>query len=281
MNNNKMNDSKLSYYMFDWDDNLLIMPTILYLEHFVNGEWLKTEISSAKYNIVRKKVIDYYDGKNSKWRFLNNNSTDTYINFKDCGLYGNKIFLQDTIKAIKTNSFGPVWNDFINCIINGRIFLIITARGHEPEIIRNTIKWIIFNYLNDEQLKLMIYNIKTINVDFNNNNDLTNEELIDFYLDSCDFIGITSNWFFDKFKIQKQSFINPSIYKPIAVKYFINKVNKFGNYLDKKITVGFSDDDLETTININEMFKYDLSQQYPIIDFTSYHTTNKGKIKLK
>ena len=42
------------YYIFDWDDNILHMPTKIYLEERGDdGEWHPVEVSTSVFSIVR------------------------------------------------------------------------------------------------------------------------------------------------------------------------------------------------------------------------------------
>jgi hypothetical protein len=64
---------------------------------------------------------------------------DPFRNFRT---EGDKAFLVDAMLA-KT---GPAWSDFVECVNNGSIFSIITARGHNPK----TIKEGVYNYIISE-----------------------------------------------------------------------------------------------------------------------------------
>jgi hypothetical protein len=49
--------------------------------------------------------------------------------------------------------------------------------------------------------------------------------------------------------------MSPEKYKAIAVRYFTEKVNKFGKQINRKIKVGFSDDDIRNVEVIKKHFK--------------------------
>jgi hypothetical protein len=63
-------------------------------------------------------------------------SENPYRNFRTDG---DKDFLVDAMNA----KIGPAFNDFKEAINNGSIFSIITARGHNP----NTLKQAVYNYI--------------------------------------------------------------------------------------------------------------------------------------
>jgi hypothetical protein len=274
---NIITEKSLKYYCFDWDDNILVMPTMIHLEHYINNEWVKKDITTSEFTNVRKHLFNYYE-KNDKsaiWRFNNNEKDDSYSEFRDYGPRGRNAFLEDVKKSIRYNNYGPVWNEFINCIIGGHRFLIITARGHEPTTIKNAIKWIIYNVLNDDQRTEMINNLKCWNELFKiNHDDWEDKDYINYYLNLCYYIGIYSDWFKDNFN-SEGAVLLPEKYKAIAIKYFVEKISKFGDILNRDVEIGFSDDDLSTAESIQKYFKNELSYEFPI-EFSTWHTKNDG-----
>lgn len=277
---NKKNE--LIYYLFDWDDNILNMTTNIKLEHLINGVWVTETLDSEDFVKLRHLVKDYNEGKESEWRYVNNNPEITYSEFRDSGVRGDNAFIEDTINAINKKDFGPVWYDFIECLINGYLFAIVTARGHEPQSIQKTIKWIIFNYLTSEQLNRMIDNLKKFNILFSVYvKDLTNEELITRYLNNCDFAGISSKWFAERYNtIEARGTTSPEKYKIMVVKDFITKINGYGKKINRKIKIGFSDDDITNIQTMRDYFKYKLSEDFPDIEFHTYHTFKDGKYEI-
>ena len=49
------------YYIFDWDDNILHMPTKIHLEHLdgETGEWKPVAVSTAVFALVRTDSKNY------------------------------------------------------------------------------------------------------------------------------------------------------------------------------------------------------------------------------
>jgi len=272
----------LKYYMFDWDDNILVMPTMIHLEHKIRDEWIKMDVTTSEFTHVRKALFDYYetDDPNANWRFYNDTNKESFSEFRDFGPRGKKAFLEDTQKAIQYKKFGPVWGEFIDCVIEGNIFLIITARGHEPITIKHVVKWIVYNILTKTQRNKMVRNLKKWNELFNIKDEgWDNDDYIINYLNLCSFIGIKSDWFQKKFGEQGKV-SSPEKYKAVAIKHFVDKLPKFGEMVNMDIEVGFSDDDLATVESVHKYIKNELSLEYSI-DFHSYHTKVDGtKTKL-
>ena len=65
----------LSYYCFDWDDNLLSMPTRINMEKLVDGKWIPVAVSTEHFAEIRN------DKEN--WKL----GQDPFIEFCDDGLF--------------------------------------------------------------------------------------------------------------------------------------------------------------------------------------------------
>ena len=118
----------IEYYAFDWDDNIMIMPTQIILID-KNGEevGMSTEDFAEHRHQIGKEDFEY------KGRTIAGYATDPYRHFST---KGDKRFIIDSLLG-KT---GPEWNTFKNAINNGSIFSIVTARGHSPLTIRQSIE---------------------------------------------------------------------------------------------------------------------------------------------
>ena len=61
-----INKHSLRYYCFDWDDNILVMPTMIHLENYVDGQWEKMDITTSEFANVRSHLDQYYNKGNKK-----------------------------------------------------------------------------------------------------------------------------------------------------------------------------------------------------------------------
>lgn len=254
----------LKYYAFDWDDNILIMPTKIYMEKKEDGVWVPVEVSTREFAKVRKL---------ENWRTTPN----SFCEFIDYGPRGKNAFVEDVKMAVKNKQFGPSWDKFIECLIKGSIFAIITARGHEPDTIRKGVEWIIWNFLTKEERTEMGANLLAFKHLFDNdfdilNNDYTFKDLLDEYLDLCDFVGISSPSFMKKNNINYEA-SSPELSKLKALNNFINKVKKYGQLVDGETKLGFSDDD-EHNIEVIKKYFGEISSLYKDIKFSIFNTSN-------
>lgn len=245
----------LLYYAFDWDDNILSMPTVIHLEKKDGDSWIPVDVSTAEFALIRDDKENY--------RLLNGDPGAAYSDFRDNGPSGPGIFLEDTKKAIANNSFAPSWNDFIECLSNGAIFAIITARGHESETMRKGVEWIIDNVLTEQQLFSMYNHIAkfsylygTLGEDFPRllKETPSQNKLIEKYLDSCHFVGVSA-------PSRGGSPSNPEKAKEDALMEFIHDVDSHISELidlsgEKWVAmIGFSDDDVKNEKHIVDLIK--------------------------
>ena len=269
------NVDTLKYYIFDVDDNLLIMNTPIHFQHFENGKWIDVEVSSHEFAQIRKKYpSDYMD--NIEWRGDSNN---TFIEFRDFGPRGENAFVEDVKSAISKRSFGPSWEVFLDTLKKGRLFAIVTTRGHEPKTIRSAVQYIIDNVLSKKDKEEMIKNLQNFNEMFN----LPTTDTIEQYLDNCYFMGIMSQSFQDEFHyVPVGSKANQG--KQDAINKFTNYVRNFAKKTKLPLHIGFSDDDINYSNAAKELFmRMEKSLDFPE-NFYVFDTSNrnlKGGVKVK
>lgn len=240
-------DYKIHYYAFDYDDNILYMSTVIHMERKEGEKWIPEDVSTSKFSMIRSDV--------DNWRYPDNDPEKAFSDFRDYGPKGPGIFLDDTKKAISNKRFGPSWSDFIECLINGSLFAIITARGHDSETMKNVVKWIIDNILSEEQIYKMYNNLLKFSYLFDDDviedrivkGKPSDNELVKKYLDNCDFIGISN-------PKRGGSTRDPEKAKEAALLDFHEKINKFAAMRGFKAIIGFSDDDVKTANHIEDLY---------------------------
>ena len=239
----------LKYYAFDWDDNIVHMPTKIILKND-NGEdvGMSTEDFAEYRSIIGKENFDY------KGETVVGYSNNPFKNFRT---QGDKQFLVDVMNAKK----GPAFDDFKECINNGSIFSIITARGHNP----NTIKQAVYNYIVNDwggiSKKELLKNLRKYR-NFTGDIDMSDTDLIKFYLDL--------NKFYPVSYFSENAETNPEDLKVMAMQEFIDYIKEMAavinkrawlkndvsnNFIPSKPSIGFSDDDVKNVMTMNKNFK--------------------------
>ena len=240
-------------YVFDWDDNILCMRSTIKLEKKDGDEWVPVELSTSQYAIVRD---------NPKYRTLE--GEESFINFRD-----NKPFIVDTTYAIMNELYGPSFHKFKECILYGNDFAIITARGHDPEVILGGVIRIITITFSDEELSFLKSNI---NGKYDN--------LID-YLKNQSYYPVSSPKFNELVGIDT-NLHSTEKRKTLALDHYLDNMKSEEDIeLDAKFSIGFSDDDRSNVTFMEEHIKNKLLREHPGIHFVIYDTSNPSKINKK
>ena len=150
---------------------------------------------------------------------------------------------------------GPAWSDFVEAINNGSIFSIITARGHNPQSLKDVVYNLIVSDHNGINKDLLVKNLRKYR-DIVGMEDKSDMELIKDYLDMNRYYPVTFG---------QGSAANPEELKVLAMKEFLSYVKAQAKELGKKLyikdeiankfipSIGFSDDDIR---NVEVMSKH-------------------------
>ena len=245
------------YYAFDWDDNILHMPTPIHMVY----QGMPIDILPEQFAKIRK---------DPNWSL----GDKAFDEFRDCGPRGKAGFINDIDNAIANKKYGPSWNEFVRSIIDGDIIMIITARGHEPNILKSAVRHIIRKYFTPDQKRTMKQNLRNI---INNNNIeiKSKKSLINWYLDQCMFMGVYSNHFEKTFNISLTTAQSERA-KEMILDHFITELNTVNQNLGYQFTVGVSDDDNHNINVIKKFFKK--SQWSNVVGLYVYDTSNPENI---
>lgn len=239
----------MKYYAFDWDDNVVHMPTKIMLKTEDGDEIGMSTDDFAEYRHQIGKVPFNYKGD-----VIVGYTDEPFKNFQTPG---DKNFLIDAMRA----ELGPAFDDFREAINGGSIFSIITARGHKP----NTLKQAVYNYIidgfNGIDKEELVKNLKKYR-DISGEEDMTDDELIKTYLDMNRFHPVSYN--------DPEGAANPEEAKVRAMDKFVDYVRELSqelnkraflkkdvsnNFIPAKPTIGFSDDDIRNVEVMKKHFK--------------------------
>lgn len=237
-------------YVFDWDDNIIHMPTTIKMERLIKDDWVLEEVSTRNYAEIRG---------SDEYRYPLG-VADPYLNFSD-----NPQFIRDLSKALDNKDFGPSFLKFKECLMYGNDFAIITARGQLKEVILAGIVMIIGKTFYDDELNMMISNVGNINN----------------YLARQLMYPVTSpEMEFEELEEVEVDGPNIELRKVIALDTFIEKkVNGANEFeLDGKFSIGFSDDDQKNIKTIKDFIDKALKPKYPQLHFVVYDTSNPKNV---
>jgi hypothetical protein len=278
-------ERELRMYGLDWDDNILRMPTKIYLKDDL-GEvvGMATDDFAEYRHLIGKEPFDY------EGHSIVGFDDDAFRDFTHP-----ETFLTDTKKAIEKGRFAPSVDKFKENLIYGNPFSIITARGHNPQVLKKGVRLFIDMMLTDSEKETMVDNIKdalqyekTFSPSFLQRLDtLSDDQVIDLYLDERgEYYPVSSTEFGERFNLPiSGGAANPEHAKKVAIGHFVDKVFKnveklvqSGEY--KKVSFGFSDDDVRNVKASIEFLEDELSKMYPEIHFVVYDTSEGGKRKI-
>jgi hypothetical protein len=262
----------IKYYAFDWDDNLMKMPTqIILMSEDGNEVGMSTE-DFAEYRTEIGNTPFEYEGET-----IVGFGEDPFRYFRTAG---DSKFMKDIENAPLVR--GP-WSDFVEAINNGSVFSIITARGHHPNTLKKgVLKLILMGRGGLDKEKLVESLIKYREI--MGLKPVTDENwLIRDYLDRCKFYPVSYG---------EGSATNPEEGKVKAMEEFINYVKRMSfrlqkkeyqfindvsnNFVPKMPMVGFSDDDIR---NVEVMKKH--FEKKPDNILRTYHTKDDEKTMLE
>ena len=224
----------LKYYAFDWDDNIVFMPTKIMLVD-VNGEevGMSTHGFAQYRHLIGKQEFDY------EGHTIKDYATNPFRNFR---VEGDQQFLNDAPDA--TPAVNASFNDFKECVEGASIFAIITARGHNPETLKEGCKIYIATGFGGIDTSKVVQSIKKYKQLPNIPQELalaeTDDQLIDAYLKMC---------VFEPVSFGQGSAANPEQLKVTALDNFVEYVKRLARKIKKhategtKLSIGFSDDD--------------------------------------
>lgn len=257
---------ELKYYAFDWDDNIVHMPTKIIVKDDGGEEVGMSTSDFAEYRQkIGKEDFDY------QGHTIVGYAENPFRQFRT---EGDKKFLIDAMSAKP----GPAWNDFKEAVNNGSIFSIITARGHNP----NTLKEAVYNYIisNYEGIdsKEVLKNLKKYRT-FTDEENLSDDEILRAYLELNKYHPVAFG--------NEENAASPEELKVMAMDDFVNYIKAMAAVLNKKAflkkdlgnkftptkpTIGFSDDDPK---NIEVMRKHFKDKPDNVVTYSTAGGTKK------
>lgn len=160
-----------SFYFFDFDDNVVYLPTPLYLYDKNSGA--EKPVSTREYSIIAPEL-----GKPGPWLHYEvrlDPRTGSFRRFRHHDFsfwqksFGKKQpIVEDLLEAVRRQTEdwkGPSWNFFWHAVHNRRPLSIITARGHRPETIREAISHLVSNrHISCEPNYLSLFPVSNLDV---------------------------------------------------------------------------------------------------------------------
>ena len=210
----------LKYYAFDWDDNILFMPTkIIVLDKAGKEVGMSSEDFAAHRAKIGQEEFDY------EGHVIKDYAPNAFRYFRP---QADRKFIKDAIEA---DHLGPSWESFKECLNSASIFAIITARGHSPAAIKRAVYELIIRNKDGINSAEVYKNIRKYNEIFKRGD---RDGSIQNYLNLCKFYPVSNPKF-------AGSMGKPEEAKKLALRKFAEYCSDFNQ--GRVIKLGFSDDD--------------------------------------
>jgi hypothetical protein len=273
--NDRVADRDHKYYIFDWDNNILHMPTKIHLERKTDeGNWVPHSVSTSLFAVIRRDA-GRYRPPGGDWE-------KAFAEFRDIPVDGKSRFLEDTKDALDAimagrAKAGPSFNQFRKALIDGRLFAIVTARGHRPLSIRAGVRLFIDTVLTADEKRRMLRNLRGYLRCFEPERPPLNDaEVLDYYLDINKYHPITSPQFLEFMGGRPAGLSNQEAAKQFAIKDFVQHVIRIARQkgITRPISVGFSDDDKANVAAVEEYIRKELAREFGNVKFVVYDTSD-------
>ncbi len=277
--NESVRGRDLKYYIFDWDDNILCMPTRIHMERLnEEGQWVPHVCSTSTYCAVRKDAQHY--------RFPQNRRELAFVEFQDEQTpYGGGNFLADLDHALDDIAAGrrpkpPSFETFRKTLVEGRLFAIVTTRGHETETLRAGVERFIERVLTPVEREVMLINLRGYSYCFDGVNTFPSQQnVLRRYLSLNHYHAITSKTFSALLAEDAERIKRQEERKQFAIQTFVDHLVKIldrtgMDALRLPISIGFSDDDPYNVIAVREYIEQVLAHRFPSVKFCVYDTSD-------
>ncbi len=277
--NESVRGRDLKYYVFDWDDNVLCMPTHIHMERRTDeGTWVPHVCSTAAYSIIRKDTEHY--------RYPRNQRELAFREFQDEHTpLGSGNFMKDLDVALDEILSGkktppPSFATFRKTLIEGRLFAIVTARGHREETLRAGVQRFIERALSPVEREVMLINLRGYAYCFDKTQTFPSQTaVLQHYLTLCHYHPITSPDFKARVADEAPGAQASEDLKQFAIQDFIDHLISI---LDKTgmaalrlpISIGFSDDDRHNVAAVRTYIETVLVHRFPTVKFCIYDTSD-------
>ena len=295
--NTEVENRDFKYYIFDWDDNILHMPTKIRMEHLEDdGVWKPVEVSTSTFALVRADEGHYRPPSEGGWAaaFANFEDPKNQSEVDD----GNNCFILDTLDALEKVEHGekpgPSYNALKKTLREGRLFAIVTARGHSPKTIERAVRIFIKYALSEEEREEMMSNLRGYRqwIDGVGDGEFgTDAEELDYYLGMCRYSAVTYSGFKERMAndpIYREKLAvattaaRPELAKEFAIRDFVEHVFHMlrrSGQLKRSVSIGFSDDDVGNVKTVSSFIREELSKRFEGIKFVVYDTSDRTLAK--
>ena len=257
---------------------------------------MKSRFSTSTFALVRADTAHYRPPSEGGW-------AAAFENFEDPKNQAeiddrNNRFILDTLDALEKVEHGekpgPSYNALKKTLREGRLFAIVTARGHSPKTIERAVRVFIKYALSEDERQEMLSNLRGYRqwIDGVGDDEFgTDAEELDYYLGMCRYSAVTYEGFKRRMAedpIYKEKLATattaarPELAKEFAIRDFVEHVFHMlrrSGRLNRSVSIGFSDDDVGNVKTVSSFIRAELSKRFDGIKFVVYDTSDRSLAK--
>lgn len=291
--NDEVAKRDFKYYIFDWDDNILHMATKIRLEHRgEDGVWRPVEVSTSTYAMIRNDTEHYRAPIEGGWRAAFSNFED--LPGEDTAPSENNCFIADTIDALNRVAAGekpgPSFTAMRRTLREGRLFAIVTARGHSPATLQRAVRLFIERVLTNEERAEMMSNLRGYRRYLDGVADGafgTDEEELNYYLGMCRYCAVGHRDFLEQMNSDPvynerlsltANDAKSELAKEFAIRDFVEHIFHMlrrTGATGRAVSIGFSDDDRGNVKAVSNFIRSELAKRFADFKFVVYDTSDR------
>jgi hypothetical protein len=203
-------------------------------------------------------------------------------------------FIRDTRAALARiragEPPGPSFETLRKTLREGRIFAIVTARGHAAATIRRAVRIFIDEVLSPGEREEMLANLRGYRHCFDKVQAFGDgEEEIDYFLSMCRYHAVTSPDFRERMADDADFGARlecaspnrrPEIAKEFAIRDFVEHLfrtmQRTGGTGGRQVAIGFSDDDAGNVAAVTNYIRGELARRFGSFKFVVYDTSDSS-----
>eukprot|EP00929_Paragymnodinium_shiwhaense_P102535 TRINITY_DN6572_c0_g1_i1.p1 TRINITY_DN6572_c0_g1~~TRINITY_DN6572_c0_g1_i1.p1 ORF type:complete len:322 (-),score=41.15 TRINITY_DN6572_c0_g1_i1:212-1060(-) len=244
----------LQYCLFDWDDNVVHMPTKIWMESVSDGQ--SVGLSTREY--AKRRSDPGLRHAETAFREFRDETGD---------------FEKDLRHAMSGDGWkAPAFNAFKQTVMEGRLFAIITARGHSEQTLRRSVDGFIHTILSETEKQTMKRSLQRFND--RASEQVKDADLMGRYLDLCSFFGVTNPDF-----IERSGTPHVEEGKKHGIRTFVERMMEMSREVFSNkgtdvasISFGMSDDDRKNVDAVDNFMRDEMSVAYPGVKFKVFDT---------
>mmetsp|Transcript_58876 Transcript_58876/g.164468 ORF Transcript_58876/g.164468 Transcript_58876/m.164468 type:complete len:288 (+) Transcript_58876:97-960(+) len=260
-----VNSAPFQIGLFDWDENLINMPTRLHYE--LDGTPISlniTELNKLRGRLEREGTPDRLKPPaHDEMR---------YVEFRDPPIADKVYFLEQLEWALAHKSYGPDFNTFKEYVLQARPCALVTARGHNASTLRASVRLLMAKGLTTSE-RVAVADVLTARYSCD---AMHPDRCLESYLDEWGFYAVNGPEFRSEFGAEDPGKEGTALSKTKAIRNFVERhLAKLAD-VSQEVEFRFSDDEPVNARSMRSFFvqlQEEFRGKFPRIRFEVVETS--------